>query len=37
MGLFDKIKDIMTDEEDDFDEFTEVSAECVKRARRLER
>ena len=37
MGLFDKIKDIMTDEEDDFDEYTEESAEFVKPPRRRER
>lgn len=37
MGLFDKIKDIMTDEEDDFDEYTEESTEFVKPPRRRER
>lgn len=37
MGLFDKIKDIMTDEEDDFDEYTDESTEFVKPSRRRER
>lgn len=37
MGLFDKIKDIMTDEEDDFDEYIEDSADFVKPPRRRER
>ena len=37
MGLFDKIKDIMTDEEDDFEEYTEESENFVKPPRRRER
>ncbi len=36
MGLFDKIKDIMTDEEDDFDEYTQESESFVKPPRRRE-
>ena len=36
MGLFDKIKDIMTDEEDDFDEYTQESENFVKPPRRRE-
>lgn len=37
MGLFDKIKDIMTDEEDDFDDYTEGRDSFVKPPRRRER
>ena len=36
MGLFDKIKDIMTDEEDDSDEYTQESESFVKPPRRRE-
>ena len=37
MGLFDKIKDIMTDEEDDFDDYNEGRDSFVKPPRRRER
>lgn len=37
MGLFDKIKDIMTDEDDDFDEYYDDNASLPKPARRRER
>ena len=37
MGLFDKIKDIMTDEEDDFDDYNEGRDSFVKPSRRRER
>lgn len=37
MGFLDKIKDIMTDEENDFDEYYEESSSIIKPARRRER
>lgn len=37
MGLFDKIKDIMTDDTDDFDEYYDNSDGFVKPPRRRER
>ena len=37
MGFFDKIKDIMTDDTDDFDEYYDNSESLVKPPRRRER